>query len=161
MNFYVYPPDKCSHLKSTHTFSIDGKPTHICDDCGKELDEQSIFTSGAKRSKDVDQYRYDLISPFAIKALASAYREGADKYPMWNCEKGFPVHDLFNHALGHIVEMMSGDWSEHNIGKIMWGFAMIVHEMHIHPEKNIDNHRSEGCIAPLNIKNKMWKEFKS
>ena len=36
-----------------------------------------VFKSGATRSEDAEEERFDLISPFALQRLARVYAEGA------------------------------------------------------------------------------------
>ena len=68
--------------------------------------------SGAKRTTDADETRFDLISPIGLERLAKIYKEGAEKYGDYNWEKGFPIHDLLNHGIRHYNLYMSGDRSE-------------------------------------------------
>lgn len=109
--------------------------------------ELSKFETGAVRSNDADNVRYDLISPIAIEALAVTYAEGAKKYSAFNCEKGFPVTDLLNHALRHIYLFLGGDRSEPHLPHAMWGLGMSIHSYKLWPHLNTDL-RGEGCVPP-------------
>jgi hypothetical protein len=121
--------------------------------------EFSEFKTGAKRSSDVDEYRYDLISPFGLRALAKAHKEG-EKHPRWNNEKGFPAHDYLNHIFDHLMKFMMGDRNENHMGKIMWGASQIEHGMYMWPHLNEGVLRKEGCLPPDNPDNGYWKDLK-
>jgi hypothetical protein len=129
-----------------------GQPKNIIDDVNK-------FGTGAVRSKDVDEFRFDLISPYGIMALSRAYKEGADKYPAWNCEQGFPASDLINHMEHHLLKYKMGDRNEPHMGKIMWGACQIEHNEVMHPELNSLTLRKEGCLPPDNPDNLLWKDI--
>lgn len=103
--------------------------------------------TGAMRTKDADNERYDLISPIALRALAQTYKEGADKYGAMNWERGFPVSDLLNHAIRHIFKFLEGDRSEPHLPHAMWGLAASIHSLAVWPELNRDL-RGPGCVAP-------------
>jgi hypothetical protein len=124
-----------------------------CPSCTKPLIKRDAATgfkthsTGATRSTDKDKYRYDLISPIAIKTLAEVLKEGADKYGDFNWENGFPVTDILNHALGHIFDFLSGDRSEDHLGHLLANAMFAVHSMNQWPHLN-DNLRLEGCVLP-------------
>ncbi len=124
--------------------------------------EYGVFNTGAIRSKDVDEERYDLISPIALEGLARAYAEGARNYPIYNCEKGFGIYDLVNHAIKHWLRYASGDRTEDHLSKAMWGFAMAKHSEVKWPELNKGTLRKEGeyCVPPDNEKGLYWKDLK-
>ncbi len=52
------------------------------------------FATGAVRSDDADDARYDLISPIGQRRLAETYAEGARKYGDYNWTKGMPASEL-------------------------------------------------------------------
>ena len=108
----------------------------------------SKFGTGAVRSSDVEQFRYDLVSPIGLREVARACAEGASKYGDWNWEKGMPVHDLLNHVLAHIYQFLGGDRSEPHLGHAAWGLLAAIHSHELWPELNAGTLRSEGCKAP-------------
>jgi len=98
----------------------------------KEIQRQQdtarrTFESGAVRSPAADHVRYDLISPIALRALAETYAEGALKYGDNNWLKGFPAHDVLNHALNHLELWKLGDKSEPHLAHAMWNIATLIH----------------------------------
>jgi hypothetical protein len=111
-------------------------------------DEAGKFGTGAVRSKDADDVRYDLISPIAMEELARTYAEGAIKYGPFNCEKGFPAHDLLNHGLRHIFKFLAGDRSEPHLPHALWNVGMAIHSLALWPHLNVGTLRGEGCTLP-------------
>ena len=106
------------------------------------------FGTGAVRSSDVEQFRYDLVSPIGLREVARACAEGASKYGDWNWEKGMPVHDLLNHVLAHVYQFLGGDRSEPHLGHAAWGLLAAIHSHELWPELNAGTLRREGCKAP-------------
>lgn len=96
--------------------------------------ETKQFKSGAVRSKDADNVRYDLISPIGLRRLAEAYAEGAAKYGEYNWLKGIPASDLSNHALRHIYLWLSGDKSEDHMGHAIWNLITLAHFEETRPD---------------------------
>lgn len=106
------------------------------------------FGTGAVRSSDVEEYRYDLISPIGLREVARACAEGAAKYGDWNWEKGMPVNDLLNHVLAHIYQFLAGDRSEPHLGHAAWGMLAAIHSRELWPQLNDGHLREPGCKAP-------------
>jgi len=106
------------------------------------------FGTGAVRSSDVEEFRYDLVSPIGLREVARACAEGASKYGDWNWEKGMPVHDLLNHVLAHIYQFLGGDRSEPHLGHAAWGILAAIHSHELWPELNAGTLRTKGCKAP-------------
>jgi hypothetical protein len=106
------------------------------------------FGTGAVRSSDVEEFRYDLVSPIGLREVARACAEGAEKYGDWNWEKGMPVHDLLNHVLAHIYQFLGGDRSEPHLGHAAWGILAAIHSHELWPELNAGTLRTKGCKAP-------------
>ncbi len=107
------------------------------------------FKTGAVRSSDAKDVRYDLISPIALEALAKTCAEGAAKYGDYNWERGMPVHDLLNHAIRHIYKFLSGDRSEDHLPHAMWGLGAAIHSAKLWPDLNNGTLRSVGCGVPI------------
>lgn len=106
------------------------------------------FGTGAVRSSDVEEFRYDLVSPIGLREVARACAEGASKYGDWNWEKGMPVHDLLNHVLAHVYQFLGGDRSEPHLGHAAWGLLAAIHSHELWPELNAGTLRTSGCKAP-------------
>ena len=106
------------------------------------------FGTGAVRSSDVEEFRYDLISPIGLREVARACAEGAAKYSDFNWERGMPVHDLLNHVIAHIYKFLAGDRSEPHLGHAAWGMLAAIHSHELWPELNRGTLRSQGCVAP-------------
>lgn len=98
------------------------------------MTENKQFSTGAVRSKDADNVRYDLLTPIGLRRLAETYAEGAEKYSDWNWLKGIPASDLMNHALRHAFLWLSGDTSEDHLAHASWNLFAIMHFEETRPE---------------------------
>lgn len=94
--------------------------------------------TGAVRSTDANNERYDLITPIGLRRLAETYAEGAKKYTDWNWLKGFKSSCLLNHALRHINLWAAGDTTEDHLGHATWNLMTLMHFEETRPEL-IDN----------------------
>lgn len=106
------------------------------------------YESGAVRSSDAESYRYDLISPIGLAAVAAACAEGAAKYGAWNWEAGMPATDMLNHALRHIYMFLGGDRSEDHLGHAAWNLMAAIHSLEVWPDLNEGTLRTGFCEAP-------------
>ena len=84
------------------------------------------FEGGAKRSKDADPWRFDLIPSCALRRLAAIYKEGAEKYGPANYKSGIPFSNIVNHLENHLHLWMVGNDDEDHLAKVMWGIATIM-----------------------------------
>lgn len=91
------------------------------------MPDNKVFPSGAVRSKDADNVRYDLISDIGLRRVAETYAEGAKKYSEYNWLKGIPASDLINHLSKHISQWKSGDRSEDHLAHAAWGLFTLMH----------------------------------
>jgi hypothetical protein len=67
---------------------------------------------------------------FLLQKIAEAFAEGSKKYGAFNCEKGFPIGDLLNHALGHILKYLSKLPSdEDDLGHAAWNLFQVYYMM--------------------------------
>jgi hypothetical protein len=106
------------------------------------------YDTGAVRSADCDQVRYDLITPIGLRALAKTYAEGAEKFGACNWENGMPVTDLLNHAIAHIYNFLSGDRKEDHLAHAAWNVLGAIHSLEQWPDINKDLLRGPGCATP-------------
>lgn len=87
---------------------------------------------GGKQSR-LD-YRFDLIDPLTVFALAKVCSQGAAKYGEWNWRR-IPVEDNLNHALSHIFAYLAGDVQdehlEHAFCRLMFALSL-----HLTPEES-------------------------
>jgi hypothetical protein len=109
---------------------------------------QKQYDTGAVRSGDCEDTRYDLISPIGLAALARTYAEGAAKFGAFNWENGMPATDLLNHAIAHIYKFLGGDRSEDHIGHATWNLIGVSHSLEMWPELNNGYLRGPGCTCP-------------
>ena len=92
------------------------------------------FPSGAVRSSDADDERYDLITPIGLRRLALTCAEGAAKYSEHNWLKGIPASCLINHALRHINLWLMGDNTEDHLAHATWNLMATIHFEETRPE---------------------------
>lgn len=118
-------------------------------------DRIKVMPTGAMRTRSADQERYDLITPIGLEAVARLYAIGAEKFGPMNCELGFPISELVNHALRHWRLYSAGDRSDSHLAKAAWGFLMAVHSEVMWPHLNTDLRR-EGCIPPNVSDEEAW-----
>ena len=88
--------------------------------------ERKVFDSGAQRDTNAGKGRYDLLPIHAIHRLAQLYERGAIKYADRNWEKGIPVKRMFDSALRHLFQALSGDQCEDHLAGAMWNIAGII-----------------------------------
>lgn len=106
------------------------------------------YDTGAVRSSDCEDARYDMISPIGLRALAQTYAEGAKKFGPFNWENGMPATDMLNHALTHIYNFLSGDRSEDHLGHAAWNVLGAIHSLEKWPHLNAPMLRGPNCEPP-------------
>lgn len=112
--------------------------------------ERREYDTGAVRSADCEQTRYDLISPIGLERLARTYAEGAEKFGAFNWENGMPVNDLLNHAIAHIYKFLGGDRGEDHLAHAAWNLLGAIHSIELWPGLNDGTLRGTGCSCPPN-----------
>lgn len=110
--------------------------------------ERREYDTGAVRSGDCEQTRYDLISPIGLERLAQTYAEGAAKFGAFNWENGMPVNDLLNHAIAHVYKFLRGDRTEDHLAHAAWNLLGAIHSMEMWPDLNKGLLRGAGCTCP-------------
>ncbi len=109
-------------------------------------DEKKVtFDTGSVRN-ELNDVRYDLISPVALRRLAETYALGAGIYGDRNWEKGQPFSVLLNHALDHIncyvaeqrgAAIMKGKkQGEDHISHAVWNLFALMHFQELMPALN-------------------------
>ena len=92
-----------------------------------------FFESGATRSEDAEEERFDLVSPFAMQRIARVYAEGAKTQGSANWERGVPLDATLNHLERHLqmwkAEVKSGKkiGEDDHMAKVAWGAFAIMH----------------------------------
>jgi len=88
--------------------------------------EKRVFGSGATRSMDVEEFRFDLAPACATRREAKIWKEGADIHGDNNWKKGFPIHVCLNHIEHHLNKYKDGDRAEDHLAKIAVNSAMAM-----------------------------------
>lgn len=86
--------------------------------------EQIQFSSGAVRGTGC--LPFHLITPHGILGMAVAFGEGAEKYSPYNNLKGFPLSNLYDHAMLHLLLFWWGDTSEDHLSHAIWNLNQIA-----------------------------------
>ena len=89
--------------------------------------DKVIHESGATRHNDIGEARFDLISPYALEALARVYGHGASRHGDRNWEQGLPKGDTLNRVLRHLAAYMKGNTDDDHLGHAFWGLAALIH----------------------------------
>lgn len=96
------------------------------------------FETGAVRSADKANVRYDLISPIGMRRLAETMEEGRQKYGYFNWERGMPIGDILNHAIAHIYAYLEDKpTGEDDLAHAAWNLFAAMHMEETHP--NLDH----------------------
>jgi hypothetical protein len=96
--------------------------------------DREVHATGAVRSTDANNVRYDLISPQALRRLAMTYDEGAKKYGAFNYKKGFQIQSLMNHAIRHCYLFLEGNTDEDHLPHAIWNLMTAIEMMETRPE---------------------------
>ncbi len=94
----------------------------------------TLFSTGAVRSTDANDERWDLITAHGLRRLARTCAEGARKYSDHNWEQGIPASNLINHAIRHIYLYLAGDTSEDHLAHAAWNLLGVCHFEEVMPE---------------------------
>lgn len=116
---------------TSHDLNVGEKDTEVLAQGGTQ------FETGAVRSADKADVRYDLISPIGMRRLAETMEEGRQKYGYFNWERGMPIGDILNHALAHIYAYLEGKpTGEDDLAHAAWNLFAAMHMEETHPELN-------------------------
>ncbi len=97
-------------------------------------EETTVQPTGAVRSSDANSLDFTSLPLVGLIGVARTAAEGASKYGRHNYLKGFPVHDLLNHAIRHITMYLLGDRSEPHLEHGAWGMLAAVQSSILDPD---------------------------
>jgi len=97
-------------------------------------DTRTTFPTGAVRSADANDVRFDLITPIGLRRLAETCAEGARKYGDFNWQKGIPASQMLNHAIRHLYLWLEGDNQEDHLAHAAWNILGVCHFEEALPE---------------------------
>ena len=93
---------------------------------GTTVPKKTMYETGASRSADVADVRYDLVPPEGVEAVARAMHVGAVSHGDNNWKKGLKNSVYVNHALRHIyIYMEEGHSKEDHIGHACANLMML------------------------------------
>lgn len=97
-----------------------------------------VHPTGAVRSADANDVRYDLISPIGLRRLAAVHAEwartGGRVHGENNWLKGLPFSDTGNHGVRHYELWRAGDDSEDHLAKNAWALFALMHLEETRPD---------------------------
>lgn len=93
----------------------------------------AMQATGAVRSTDANHLDFAALPLIGLIGVARTAAEGGAKYGRFNYMLGFPVHDLLNHAVRHIVMFLLGDRSEPHLEHAAWGLLAAIQQNTLDP----------------------------
>lgn len=108
------------------------------------MSETVRFATGAVRSADAEDVRFDLIPSYGLEAVARTCHEGASKYGDRNWEKGMAASGLLNHAWRHLNLFSRGDKSEPHLAHAAWNILAAIDSIERWPNLNPEFSPKEG-----------------
>ena len=119
-----------------------------------EKDEKlTTFPSGATRSSDADNERYDLCPSIWAKRDAIIMAEGAKTHGADNWKRGIPISVCLNHLERHLNLWKSGNTDEDHLAKIRVnaGFIMYFEEENLNV-RDANSTEDDVIIAEFDYK---------
>jgi len=89
--------------------------------------QRQQFTTGAVRDTNDDKPRPELISPIALRRLASWLGDGAKKYDDRNWEKGIPLSRTLASLLRHLQAWQLGETEEDHLAAVFCNAMFLIH----------------------------------
>lgn len=96
----------------------------------------AIHETGAKRSNDADEHRFDLIPQRMLERVAKVMAKGCQKYGAHNWKKGFSWSSICNHLLRHAFLYLIGDKTEDHLAHMVCNLGFLIEFETTHPELN-------------------------
>lgn len=109
--------DEVRALKDDSKEIMNKKPTWCSDDCPDEIRDLCKQNKQALRNNS-DKTKYASLQWNALAEVAKVATHGADKYGNYNYKKGFPLTDLFDSTMRHLI----GNPTDSKDGKAHKGF---------------------------------------
>lgn len=95
--------------------------------CLADSGARTEFQTGAVREVVAGKGRFDLISPFALFHLARTMKNGSDKYPERNWERGIPLSKYIDSASRHLEKVKLGLTDEDHASAVLFNIAGWLH----------------------------------
>ena len=113
--------------------------------------------TGAVRSSDANHLDFASLPLIGLIGVARTAAEGAAKYGRFNYMLGFPVHDLLNHAIRHIVMFLLGDRSEPHLEHAAWGLLAAIQQNALDPEHSAPHLLGPGATLTDAVQQELKK----
>lgn len=92
----------------------------------KDSGERRETGTGAVRDLASKKGRFDLVAPFAIRAMAQQMARGAAKYDARNWEKGMPLSWFIDSCSRHLEQLKAGFDDEPHADAVIWNIAGFI-----------------------------------
>ena len=90
-------------------------------------DSSRVFSTGARRNNSEGKGRFDLLPIEAINALAKRFEYGAKLHGDNNWRKGIPNNSLYDSALRHLFQALSGAVDEDHLAACLWNVSVLIY----------------------------------
>ena len=95
-----------------------------------------VHQTGAIRSCDADDVRFDLVPQIMLERVAKVMAKGAIKYGEYNWTKGFKWSSVLNHLARHLYLYLIGDTTEDHLAHMVCNLGFLMEYEVSHPELN-------------------------
>lgn len=117
-----------------------------------------VHSTGAMRSTDANEVRFDLIPQRMLERVAKVMKTGAHKYGEYNWQKGFTWSSLINHISRHLYLYLIGDKNEDHLAHMVCNLGFLIEFETTHPELNDIPSRQEKIAELEDIQKKIVEE---
>lgn len=95
-----------------------------------------VHSTGAIRSTEANDVRFDLIPQRMLERVAKVMKNGAVKYGEHNWTKGFKWSVCINHLARHLYLYLTGDKTEDHLAHMVCNLGFLIEFETTHPELN-------------------------
>jgi hypothetical protein len=89
--------------------------------------KREVFETGAVRDSQEGKPRPDLVSPFALERVGHWMAKGAEKYGLYNWQKGMNYSRVTASLYRHLLAFMKRDNTEDNLAAIVANACFLMH----------------------------------
>jgi len=145
--------------KNINSYLSGDRSSSLLDFAAFNVSELILIEHGIKNINYQEGLGYFNIHPIIYKELAQTYNEGKIKYCSYNCELGFPIHDLLNHAERHVTEWRLGIIDDRHLPHALWNVLMAMHSEEKWPHLNSPYMREFDCELTEAVRKRIDEEM--
>lgn len=98
-------------------------PTFVTKDSGARQE----FSTGSVRDTTEGKGSFVSISPHMLARLAQLMERGAQKYGLFNWQKGQPMSRVVDSAMRHLNQVRLGDRTEDHASAVIFNIMALIH----------------------------------